>query len=107
MQLYLHDFSEFAAIDSAHGDVDPEGRFANIWLDSYWQEAGRIPLLIRANDCLAGFALLNRWSALGWPVDHAMAEFFVLRKYRRARVCGPRFSYSSDSQVAWKSRWQT
>ncbi len=86
MQLYLHDFSEFAPIGSPHGDVDAEGRFANEWLESYWQEDGRIPLLIRADDHLAGFALLNQWSALDLPLDRAMAEFFVLRKYRRARV---------------------
>jgi predicted acetyltransferase len=43
-------------------------------------------LLIRVDDRLAGFALLNQWSALQRPLDHAVAEFFVLRKYRRARV---------------------
>lgn len=86
MQLYLHDFSEFAPIGSPHGEVDAEGRFANEWLESYWQEGGRVPLLIRADDHLAGFALLNQWSALELPLDRAVAEFFVLRKYRRARV---------------------
>jgi predicted acetyltransferase len=86
MQLYLHEFSEFAPIDSAYGEVDHEGRFANEWLDSYWQEPERIPLLIRADDRLAGFALVNRWSPLGRSVDRVMAEFFVLRKYRRAHV---------------------
>ncbi len=86
MQLYLHDFSEFAPIGSAHGEVDADGRFADERLDSYWQEGGRIPLLIRADDRLAGFALLNQWSALGLPLDRAMAEFFVLRKYRRVGV---------------------
>lgn len=30
--------------------------------------------------------MLNQWSALDLPLDRAMAEFFVLRKYRRARV---------------------
>jgi predicted acetyltransferase len=86
MQLYLHDFSEFAPIVSPHGEVDAEGRFAYPWLESYWQDSGGIPLLIRADDHLAGFALLNQWSALELPLDHGVAEFFVLRKYRRARV---------------------
>jgi predicted acetyltransferase len=86
MQLYLYDFSEFVPIGSPHGEVDANGRFAYGWLESYWQESGRIPLLIRADNHLAGFALLNQWSALDLPLDRAMAEFFVLRKYRRARV---------------------
>ena len=55
-------------------------------LERYWQDSGRIPLLIRADGHIAGFALLNQWSALGLPLDHAVAEFFVLRKYSRARV---------------------
>jgi predicted acetyltransferase len=86
LQLYKYDFSEFAPIGSPYGEVDEEGGFTYPGLDSYWQEGGRIPLLIRADDHLAGFALLNQWSALGRPLDHGVAEFFVLRKYRRARV---------------------
>jgi predicted acetyltransferase len=86
LQLYLHDFSEYAPLGSPHGEVDENGRFAYRWLDSYWQEADRVPLLIRANSRIAGFVLLNQWSALDQPVDRVVAEFFVLRKYRRARV---------------------
>jgi predicted acetyltransferase len=86
LQLYKYDFSEFAAIGSPRGELDEEGRFAHPGLESYWRDSGRIPLLIRADDHLAGFALVNQWSALELPLDHAVAEFFVLRKYRRARV---------------------
>jgi predicted acetyltransferase len=86
LQLYKYDFSEFAPIGSPYGEVDEEGGFSYPGLESYWRESGRIPLLIRADDHLAGFALVNQWSALGLPLDHAVAEFFVLRKYRRARV---------------------
>ena len=86
LQLYLHDFSEFAPIGSPHGEVDAEGRFTYPGVERYWQESGHIPLLIRADDHLAGFALVNQWSALELPLDHSVAEFFVLRKYRRARV---------------------
>ena len=56
IQLYKYDFSEFAPIGSPYGEVDAEGRFAYPGLESYWQESGRIPLLIRADDRLAGFA---------------------------------------------------
>ena len=87
LQLYKYDFSEFAPIGSPYGEVDEEGRFASYpRLESYWRESGRIPLLIRADDHLAGLVLVHQWSALGLPLDHGVAEFFVLRKYRRARV---------------------
>jgi len=86
LQLYKYDFSEFAPIGSPYGEVDEAGLFAYPGLESYWQDSGRVPLLIRADDHLAGFALVNQWSALGLPLDHVVAEFFVMRKYRRARV---------------------
>ena len=87
LQLYLHDFSELAPRHTVYGEVDADGLFPYPpGLDSYWQEPGRVPLLIRADGAIAGFALLNRWSALDRLLDRAVAEFFVLRKHRRAGV---------------------
>jgi predicted acetyltransferase len=108
MQLYLHDFSEFADVGTNHGEVTLDGRFVYDYLDSYWLEAGRIPLVIQADGRLAGFALVNRWSALDRPLDHSVAEFFILRKYRRAkvglraaRILFERFPGRWEVPVAW------
>jgi predicted acetyltransferase len=86
LQLYLHDFSEFAVVGTPHGEVDALGRFAYAGIDGYWRDEGRAALTIEADGRLAGFALVNRWSALNRPLDHSVAEFLVLRKYRRAGV---------------------
>lgn len=87
LQLYLHDFSERAPRGTPWGEVDTNGLFAYPpTLDPYWREPGHLPLLIRDDDRVAGFVLLNRQSVLDHPVDRAVAEFFVLRKYRRAGV---------------------
>lgn len=87
LQLYLHDFSEYSGIGSRYGGVDEAGQLAYPpGLDAYWQDPSHTPMLIRADGLIAGFVLLHRWSALDQPVDHAVAEFFVLRKYRRAHV---------------------
>jgi predicted acetyltransferase len=86
MQLYQHDLSEFAAGSTEYGEVGSEGRFAYHRLDSYWREEGRIPYVIRAGNRLVGFALVNQWSALGRLLDEAVAEFFILRKYRRTGI---------------------
>ena len=87
LQLYLHDFSEFAPRHTVYGEVGADGLFPYPpGLDPYWREPGREPLLIRADGAIAGFVLLNRWSALDRPLDRAVAEFFVLRKHRRAGV---------------------
>jgi predicted acetyltransferase len=85
MQLYLHDFSEFARGDPAWGEVDQDGLFSYIYLESYWTEEQRKPLIFRVNGKLAGFALINDWSATGRTVDWCVSEFFVMRRYR---LCG-------------------
>ena len=54
--------------------------------EGHWWEPGRLPFLVRADGVVAGFALVHWWSALDKPLDHAVAEFFTLRKYRRAHV---------------------
>jgi predicted acetyltransferase len=75
LELYRYDFSEF---DGA--DVGPHGEFGYRYLDHYWTEESRRPLLFKVDGAWAGFALVR----VGDPND--MAEFFILRKYRRGGV---------------------
>ena len=85
-QLYTHDFSEFWH-DRVEGELDEDGLFGDYpYLDSYWSEPGRTPILIRASGHLAGFALVNDFAHSGLRTDYSMAEFFVVRKHRRAGV---------------------
>lgn len=85
-QLYTHDFSDFWQ-DRAEGELDEDGLFGGYpFLDSYWSEPDRTPILIRADGHLAGFALVNAFAHSGLPTDHSIAEFFVARKHRRAGV---------------------
>jgi predicted acetyltransferase len=75
LELYQHDFSAFDDID-----VDAHGLYNYRYLDHYWTETDRHPLLFRVDGRWAGFALVRA----GAP--HDMAEFFVMRKYRRRGV---------------------
>jgi predicted acetyltransferase len=85
-QLYTHDFSDFWG-GREDGELQEDGRFPQyIYLDSYWTDADRTPILIRVEGFLAGFALINRFSHSGLPVDHAVAEFWIARKHRRFGV---------------------
>ena len=77
LELYAHDFSELTG-----ADVDEGGAYGYDRLDAYWTEPERHPFLIRVDDRIAGFALVRS----GLP--HDMAEFFVMRKYRRSGVGG-------------------
>jgi predicted acetyltransferase len=85
-QLYCHDFSE-QWFDRPEGELDEEGRLQEYGLlDNYWSEPDHEAMLIRAGGRLAGFVLVNSYSHSGLPLDHQIAEFFVVRKHRRARV---------------------
>ncbi len=82
LPLYMHDFSEFDDVAIAE-----TGKFEYPYLDHYWQDPDRYPFLIYADNNLAGFILI-RFEAD--PLDGAgqmdVAEFFVLRGYRRHKV---------------------
>lgn len=81
LELYQYDFSEY---DGA--DVDPHGLYGYKYLDHYWTEPERHPFLLRVSGKLAGFVLVRQVGEQdGLPV-HAIAEFFVMRKYRRQGV---------------------
>ena len=75
LELYQYDFSEF----DDH-DVGADGLYRYRYIDNYWTEPDRHPLLFRVDRKWAGFALVRA----GAP--HDMAEFFVMRKYRRSGV---------------------
>jgi predicted acetyltransferase len=77
MQLYLYDFSELCG-----DDCNAQGLYEDEYLPRYWIEPERHPFLIRVDGKLAGFALVRRMSE-GNPPTHSMAEFFIMRKYRR------------------------
>jgi predicted acetyltransferase len=75
LQLYHYDFSE---IDGS--DVNPHGEYLHRYFDEYWIDSDRKAFLFRVEGALAGFALVFT----GEP--HDIAEFFVMRKYRRRGV---------------------
>lgn len=82
LERYRYDFSEFDG-----SDVDEEGRYGYPLLDRNWSEEGRHPFLIRVGSRVAGFVLVNRHTLVTRdPGAHSVAEFFVMRKYRRQGV---------------------
>ena len=85
VQLYIHDFTEFWT-GTPRGELRDDGRFAMYPLEPYWDEPGRVPLFVRRDGHLAGFALLNTVTHSGLPADRNMAEFFIVRKHRRGGV---------------------
>jgi predicted acetyltransferase len=83
LELYVHDLSEIFPVE-----LGPEGRFGYEKLPLYWAEpAVRHAFLIKQDGHVAGFAFATRGSpASEDPEDLDVAEFFVLRRYRRSGV---------------------
>ena len=82
LELYLHDFSEFRDLE-----LEPDGTFGYRRLSLYWSESGRHPFLVWVEGKLAGFILVKRGSEVsGDETAWDVAEFFVLRGYRRRGI---------------------
>jgi predicted acetyltransferase len=82
LELYIHDFSEFLRVR-----IGTDGRFGYKSLPLYWSEPGRQAYLVHVDGCLAGLAFVKRGSDLsGDESAWDMAEFFVLRAYRRRGI---------------------
>ena len=82
LQLYL---DEFSPIDGR--EIEPDGTYRYPYLDLYWLESGRYPFVLWADGRLAGFALVIERSLIE-PFESGfdMAEFFVLRRWRRRGI---------------------
>ncbi len=83
LELYVHDLSEIFPVV-----LGADGRFGYERLPLYWTEPDvRHAFLIKSGSQVAGFALATRGSpASDNPEDFDVAEFFVLRGYRRSGV---------------------
>ncbi len=78
IQFYLYDMTEFMPFP-----VGSDGRFEYDFLDRFW----RHPYLIMSGDEVAGFALVvDQCPLTGRVPCWFMAEFFVLRAYRKRGV---------------------
>ncbi len=82
MELYMYDFSEFS-----DADINEYGYFGYSRIDDYWNEEGRYPFFIRVDEKLAGLVLVRSCCEYNdLPNPHNIAEFFVMKKYRRKGV---------------------
>src|ERR1700722_11317446 len=99
LELYMHDFSEFLDLE-----LGPDGRFGYSNLSLYRLQPNRYPFLVRVNGRLAGLILVKRGSEIsGNTAVWDMAEFFVVRGYRRLGIG------TAIAREVWKrfpGRWE-
>ena len=83
MQFYVYDFSEFMDLD-----IDDDAVFLGGTSQATYQpESWRHPFFLRVDGRLAGFVILEEKSRItGDPEVMDVAQFFVMRKYRRRGI---------------------
>ena len=98
MQFYLYDFSEFVALD-----VEADGLFAAYkHLDDYWNDENRFPYIIQKDKKHIGFVLV-RFIEEQQRNHFSIAEFFVMKKYRRKGI--GKF-IASQIFNSYKGKWE-
>lgn len=96
-QLYGYDFSEILGLD-----VRDDGHFALPDLDCYWRDPRCHAFLLRVDGQLAGFALVQQRSYIDGDESVCdLAEFCVLRKYRRRGVGEEAARWLFDQFAGW------
>lgn len=85
MELYQYDMSQYEA--ESENDVNEFGLYDYKYLDHYWTEEGRYPYFVIQSGKLAGFVLVREIkTARDSTRNYSMAEFFILKKYRKQAI---------------------
>ena len=81
MQFYIYDFSEFLSFD-----VEGDGKYSPYPLDDYFKERNHpFAYVIKREEKYVGFVLVRLIEELGLR-HYSIAEFFILKKYRRKGI---------------------
>jgi len=82
LEKYDYEFSQWDK-----RDVNKLGLFGYDYLDYYWTEKNRWAFIIKVDDKLAGFVMVNDYPEVDdTETDYTIAEFFVMYKYRRLGI---------------------
>ena len=80
LEYYLYDFSEYEQTD-----VNRHGLFGYSYMDHYFTDKNRHAYFVLADGNYAGFVLIHDQTLLK-DTDMAIAEFFIMRNYRRKGI---------------------
>lgn len=82
LQSYLKEFD-----DILHFETDEKGVYKYKFFDLYWIEHNRIPLFIKTDSKIVGFALVNLDGIFSdTPGVHTISEFFVEKEFRKKGI---------------------
>lgn len=81
LQLYIHELCQYNPVE-----IGENGRYRLDKFESYFNEPGRFPLLIRVKGRLAGFVLVRQVDNIAPVPTFAITDFFLLENYRRLGI---------------------
>lgn len=99
VQKYLYEMTNYYDL----GMMDESGNYEYQYFDSYFEDCKRAAAFIYNDGVLIGFAMINDYSCLGNPIDHAIAEFTIFPHYRKRRL-GTRSVQEIFKQ--YRGRWE-
>lgn len=98
--FYIHDLSEF---DRKFYMLDERGQWVPDYLQFWLTDETAHPLVIRAEGKSVGFVFVGKkpFKYMAQGVDYHLAEFFVLRRFRRTGI-GKRAAFALfDALPGW------
>ena len=99
VKMYCYEWSQYNGID-----IDENGDFAfERDIDKFFTAEGNYAYLIRADEKIAGFVLVDTDIDCYKDSEHAISEFFVLYKYRRS---GVGTQAAKETFERHKGRWE-
>lgn len=83
-RFYVYDMSEY--LGNVEGwEIPEDGMYECIDLKKYWADENAFPLIIRYENELIGFAIVDKKGSES-SVDFNMAQFFVARKFKHQGI---------------------
>ncbi|QSX07295.1 GNAT family N-acetyltransferase [Sedimentibacter sp. zth1] len=98
MEKYDYEFSQWD-----NRDVNKLGLYGYNYLDCYWTDNNRYAFFILVDGMLGGFVMVNDCPEANEKADYAIAEFFVMYKYRQKGV-GKFVAYKVFDML--RGKWQ-
>lgn len=103
-RFYVYDMSEYLG-DEEGWEIPEEGLYECIDFKKYWEDESSFPFIIRYENELIGFAIVDKKGSEP-SVDFNMAQFFVARKFKHkgigryiAEQCFKKFAGSWEVMV--------
>ena len=83
-RFYVYDMSEYLG-NTEGWEMPEDGLYECIDFKKYWEDKNSFPFLVRFENEIAGFAIIDKKGSSP-EIDFNMAQFFILRKFKNKHI---------------------